>query len=385
MAQKQVVIVGGGFGGIKAALELSKHDQFRVTLISDRDTFRYYPSLYHTATGGSRYVSTIPLGEIFGGKKVSVVTDTVTSIDREGKTVKTADGRDIDFDHLILALGVVTNYFGIKGLQEFSFGIKSLEEATELKEHLQEQLIDQRRPDLNYIVIGGGPSGVELAGMLPSYIKWLMRKHGIKGRAFHIDLVEAAPRILPRSPETVSRSVTKRLKRLGVKVITGKPVQAETADALLVGGKPIRSHTVIWTAGVTNHPFFAGNKFLMAQNGKVQVDKYLRAWPNIYVIGDNASTPYSGMAQTALHDAHYVSRSLIAKSRGKKPKPYAPKKPIYVTPAGPKWAAVVWGPLHLYGRLGWWFRRAADWIGYRDVEPWWKASARFMAENIKED
>jgi NADH dehydrogenase len=154
---------------------------------------------------------------------------------------------------------------------------------------------------------------------------------------------------------------------------------------LLVGGKPIRSHTVIWTAGVTNHPFFAENKFLMAQNGKVQVDKYLRAWPNIYVIGDNASTPYSGMAQTALHDAHYVSRSLIAKSRGKKPKPYAPKKPIYVTPAGPKWAAVVWGPLHLYGRLGWWFRRAADWIGYRDVEPWWKASARFMAENIKED
>lgn len=385
MAQQEVLIVGGGFGGVKAALELEKHDAFKVTLISSRSDFHYHPSLYHMATGGSRMLSSIPLGEIFGGKRVSVLIDNARKIDRDKRILKTAEKREIKYDILILALGVETNYFGIKGLKELSFGIKTPEDAAELKEHLQEQLIDHEAPDLNYVIVGGGPSGVELAGVLPYYMKELLKKHGVKRHKIHVDLVEAAPRIMPRMPKKVSRTITRQLRRQGVKVITGKPVQAETAEALLVGGKPIRSHTVIWTAGVTNPSFFKDNKFILAQNGKVQVDQLLQAWPGVFVIGDNAATQYSGMAQTALHDAKTVAENLVRHAEGKRPYAYKPKKPIYVTPAGRHWASVVWGPLHLYGRLGWALRRAADWIGYHDVEPWWKASARFLAEGIKED
>jgi len=385
MAQQQVLIVGGGFGGVKAALELEKHDAFKITLVSDRSDFRYYPSLYHTATGGSRNVSTIPLGEVFGGKKVSVIVDKATKLHREKHELTTESGKVLTYDIIILALGVVTNYFGIKGLDTFSFGIKSLDDAEELKAHLQQQLIDDRKPDLNYIVVGGGPSGIELAGELPHYMQELMKKHGVTDRKIHVDLVEGAPCLMPRMAESVSRALTRQLTKAGVTVITGKPVQAESADALMVGGKPIRSHTVIWTAGVTNHPFLKENNFMMTQKGKVQVDNLMQAWPGVFVIGDNADTPFSGMAQTALYDAKFVAHNLIRHSQGKQPYAYKPKKPIYVTPAGPKWAAVVWGHLHLYGWLGYSMRRAADWIGYHDMEPWWKATGRFLVEGVKED
>jgi NADH dehydrogenase len=386
VSQKQVLIVGGGFGGIKAALDLEKHsDKFKVTLVSSRPEFRYYPMLYHTATGGSRVVSSIPLGEIFGGKKVSVIIDNASKLDRQNKTLRTEGNRELKYDILILALGVVTNYFGIKGLEEYSYGIKSLEEAEELKAHLQAQLIDEHRPDLNYVIVGGGPSGIELAGELPHYLHQLMKKHGVTDRKIHVDLIESAPRLMPRMPESVSHAIYRHLTKVGVKVITGQPVQAETADNLLVGGKPIRSHTVIWTAGVTNHPFFKANNFAITDKGKVHVDRLLQAWPGIFVIGDNADTPYAGMAQTALHDGKTVAENLIRHANSERPYAYKPKKPIYVTPAGPHWAAVVWGPLHIYGWLGWAVRRAADWIGYHDMEPWWKASARFLADSVRED
>src|SRR5688572_18281578 len=105
-----------------------------------------------------------------------------------------------------------------------------------------------------------------------------MKKHGIKDRKVHIDLVEAAPRLMPRMPHAVSRAFAKRLRKLGIKLYLHKTVQAETADALMVNGKPIRSHTVIWTAGIANNPFFKDNGFMLEQNGKVQVDTQLRAW-----------------------------------------------------------------------------------------------------------
>jgi NADH dehydrogenase len=386
MAKKDVLIIGGGFGGVKAALELLKRPEFfSVTLLTDRPEFRYYPSLYHTATGGSRIVSTIPIGEIFGGKSINVIIDKAATVDREQRMVTTEGGKSLKFDVLIMALGTTTNYFGIKGLDEFSYGIKSLDDAEALKAHLQKQITDERRPDLNYVVVGGGPTGIELAGALPHYLHQIMKKYGIRDRSVHVDLVEAAPRLLPNMPAPVGRAVGKQLKKSGVTVITGKPVQAETADALLVGGKPIRSHTVIWTAGVANNPFYKQNGFMLNERGKVQVDKLLQAWPGIFVIGDNADTKFSGMAQTALHDAVYVAKNLIRHAEGKRPFMYEAKKPISVLPAGPHWAAVVWGPVHLYGWAGWSMRRAADWIGYHDVEPWWKASGRFLAENIRED
>ncbi|HEY9715655.1 MAG TPA: FAD-dependent oxidoreductase, partial [Chroococcales cyanobacterium] len=297
--KSKVLIVGGGFGGVKAALELCDDDRFEVTLLSDRTDFRYYPTLYHVATGGKRANSSIPLHSLFEGKTITLMQGVAKTLDRKAKAIVTETGQKVPYDTLILALGVVTNYFGIEGLEQYSFGIKSQDEAERLKEHLHQQLTSEHKPDLNYVIVGAGPTGIELAGALPSYLHRIMENHGIEHRAIHVDLIEAAPRLLPRLPQDTSRMVQRQLKRLGVKLYVGQAVQGETADELIVNGKPIRSHTVIWTAGVTNHPFFKDNGFSLLNRGKVATDIYLQTDPDIYVIGDNANTPYSGMAQTA--------------------------------------------------------------------------------------
>jgi NADH dehydrogenase len=379
MAKTNILIVGGGFGGVKTALMLAKDDRFAVTLVSDQSNFRYYPSLYHTATGGTARNSTIPLDKLLPDN-VTYEQAFATTIDRKTKTVTTDDGRMFSYDKLVLALGVVTNYFGIEGLEKFSYSIKSGPEVERFKAHIHKQLEDDQQPDLNYVIVGAGPTGIELAGALPAYLRDVMHKHGMKRKAIHVDLIEAAPRLLPRMPKGTSRAVKRRLRKLGVKLFLNQAVQGQTVDGLTINGKPVRSHTVVWTAGVSNHPFFKANNFTINSRGKVMTDMYLQTDDNIFVIGDNANTPYSGLAQTALYDGMFVAHNFVRQLDGKKMRSYFPKEPITVIPAGKNWAAVNYGKLHLFGWLGWLLREAADLIAFHDYEPWWKAGRQWLTE-----
>jgi NADH dehydrogenase len=381
----RVLILGGGFGGVKAALELANNPHFSVTLMSEERDLRYYPTLYHTATGGKRANSSIPLTTIFRNKSIEIVHASASTLDRKTKIVTTADGQTFEYDTLIIALGVVTNYFGITGLQQYSFSIKSQAEVARFKAHLHQQLVDDNHPDLNYVIVGAGPTGIELAGALPGYLSRIIRNHGLKPQKVHIDLIEAGPRLLQRLPRDTSKMVERQLKRLGVKLYTSSVVQGETADELTVNGKPIRSHTVIWTAGVTNHPFFATNRFALTNRGKVSVDVYMQAEDNIYVIGDNANTPYSGLAQTALYDGEFVAKNLRRRIVGKAFESYNAKQPITIIPAGPHWAAVSWGKIRLHGWAGWVLREAADYVGFKDLEPWAVASKQWLTELTSQD
>jgi len=376
--KQHIVVVGGGFGGVKAALELAGHpDKFEITLVSERPDFWYYPTLYHTATGGSSSQSDIPLKELFHGKPVKLVIGKAEALDRAAKTVTLADKTVVPYDRLVLALGVVTNYFGIPGLAEFTFGVKSIDEAEELKRRLHTEILDDSKPELNYVVVGGGPTGIELAGALPGYIKFIMKHHGITGRKVHVDLVEGSNHLMPRMPKSVGRSIERRLKRLGVKLYLGTKVEGATADELMISGKPLRSHTIIWTAGQANNPFFTANEFPLSPRKKVEVDEFLRAGKDVFVIGDNAETVYSGMAQTAIYDADFVARNLLKDAEGEPKLAYRPKKPVYVTPAGPYWAAVEWGNVHIYGKLGWLLREAGDFVAFTDIEPVGEAVAQW--------
>jgi NADH dehydrogenase len=379
MTKKQkILVVGAGFGGIKTALDLSNDKRFDVTIISDKDTFRYYPTLYHAATGGKLAESSIELDEIFAGKNVKRILDSAEKLDRKNKQLIGKKGK-YEYDKIVFAMGVVTNYFGIKGLQENSYGIKSVEEAHRLKKHLHQQLMDESKPDVHYVVIGGGPTGVELAGNLPSYVQHIMKKHKLKPTRLHVDLIEASDRLVSRMPKPYSRAIEKRLRRLGVKLHLGQTVEGETADELTVSGKPIKSRTVVWTSGVSTHPFFAANDFYITDRRRIAVNKYLEAEEDVYVVGDNADTIYSGMAQTALYDAQFVAKNLKRLASGKLQKEYKPKKPIYITPVGPGWAAMLWGNTQVYGMGGWILRSAADFVAYRDLEPWWKAGKHWLA------
>lgn len=378
--KEKVLVLGGGFGGIKTCLELVDDRRFEVSLLTDSDQLRYYPTLYQTATGAKRANSSVPLDVIFKNKPIKIIKATAKTIDRKQKQIIDDLGQRYSYDTLVISLGVVTNYFNIPGLAEYSFGIKSQEQVQKFKDHIHNQLIDDHRTDLNYVIVGAGPTGIELAGSLPAYLKRIIQNHGLKHQAIHIDLIEAAPRLLPRLPKKTSQAVKKRLRHLGIKLYLSSIVQGESIDELTVNNKPIRSHTVIWTAGVTNHPFFNENKFVIMGRNKVAVDTFLQAEENIFVIGDNANTPYSGTAQTALRDGIFIAANLKRRINGQNMKSYVAKPPITVIPVGPHWATVVWGNLKIYGLLGWLLRELADLIGFHDLEPWKTASKQWIQE-----
>ncbi len=384
----KILIVGGGFAGIRAAVELARDSKNEITLISDRPDFQYYPTLYSSATGKSRLESWTPLGEIFADTtNVTVYIDTVERIDAEKKTLLGASGTTYHYATLIMAIGVVTTYFNIPGLDAYAHGIKSEEEIRRLKHQLFIDIAEKQQLDKNYVIIGAGPTGVELAAALGTYIRRLCKHYGVKRQNVRVRLIEAAPRVMPRASEVTSRRVTRRLKDLGVRVETNKRVERANATQVIVAGRSIESHTVIWTSGVTNHPFFAAHPkvFRLAENGRVEVDDYLMAHKDIYVLGDNANTPYTGLAQTAVHDASTVAANLRRQAVGKKPKKYRPVLPVSAVPVGRGWALVEWRWIRVYGWLGSLVRRGADLLGYLEVLPFGTSLGAWRASRVYEN
>lgn len=384
----KITIVGGGFGGVKTALELAKHKHNRVTLISDKPDFQYYPALYGTATGKSHLQSWVSLGTIFANKlNVDVIIDSITKVDPKKKTLKSSNGNTYEYDHLVLALGSVTTYFGIEGLDHYAFGIKSESEIQKLKHHLYQEMSEQHIIDKHYVVVGGGPTGVELAAALGSYLEKLRQEYHLPKKKIVIDLVEASPRLLPRMHPKSSERVKKQLEKIGVNVELGKKVESATAEGLMVSGKPLKSHTIIWTSGVANNPFFANNSdhFELSKNGKVVVSDYLRTKDGIYIVGDNAFTPFSGLAQTALHDAQFIAKNFKRRQANRLLKKYKPVMPPVVVPVGESWAVFEWRFIKLHGWPAALIRRAADIVGYHDILPLGQALGVWRAQTVVED
>lgn len=379
MVRKQnIVIVGGGFGGVKSAMLLTKLKNVNVTLVSDRASFWYFPTMYRTATGAPEDFSSIDLQALFKNREIKIIIDKATSIDQKNKKITLNNKQSLSYDYAIFALGVVTNYFGIEGLKEFSYGVKSIDEASKLKHHIHKQLIEDGVPDLHYVVVGGGPTGIETAGQLKLFIKHISDRHKLPKRKIQVDLIETAPSLLPRMHKSVGRLVARRLRHLGVKLYLNTTVKGETANQLILNNKVLDTETVIWTAGQANNPFFKNNHFSLTERGKVIIDNHLQAQKDIYVIGDNADTLYSGFAQNALFDAQFIVNDINNQILDQTRKNYKPKKPISIIPVGDKWAFVEWGSFRFYGRIGWLLREAADMVGFLDISDPIKASNQWL-------
>lgn len=380
-----VVVVGGGFAGVKAALELSKRHIGKITLISDEDYFLHHATLYATATGKDAAESVIPLKDIFiNHPSVTVVKDKMTSLDPERKLVVAERGQ-YKYDQLVIAIGSVTTYFGIKGMEEHSYGIKSLAEIDKFHTHLHDEVI-KKQLDKEYFIIGAGPTGIELAGALSEHLKYLKTVHRLKNSKAKVTIVEAAPRIAPRSTSTAAKIIGKKLRKEGIRVLVNHKVEALDDEKITIDGKEVHTSTAVWTSGVGNNPFFAKNAHLfnLAPNGRVNVNPYLEAMPNVYVIGDNNTVKYSGMAWPAMHQAKFVAKHLARKVTKRPLSAFHPRSVMSGIPVGEGWGYVEWHGVYVAGRAGFWVRRWMELYGYKQLVPHAKAVAIWRAHDITE-
>lgn len=380
-----IVVVGGGFGGVKAALELAKRHVGKITLISDEPHFIHHATLYSTAVGHSEAESAIPLKEIFANyPKVTVVQDKITSIDPERRLL-ISKSKQYHYDKAVLALGSVTTYFNIAGMEQHAYGIKSLEEVRKFQEHIHDEVV-HKKLDSEYFVIGAGPTGVELAGALQEYLQHLIKVNRLKDSKAKVTIVEAAPRILPRSSETAAKVVRRRLRRMGIRVLEKRKVEALDDDTITIDGKKYPTRTAVWTSGVANNPFFAANAshFNLAPNGRVNVNPYLEALRHVYVIGDNNTVKHSGLAWPAMKQATFVAKHLSRVRTHRPVTHFRPHSVMTGVPVGEGWGYVEWLGIYVAGRPGYWVRRLMELHGYHLLVPFRKAVQIWRSHEIAE-
>jgi NADH dehydrogenase len=367
---KQIVIIGGGFAGIRTARQLKKQKDVFVTIVNDGIDFRYCPALYRAATGSKLGTARLPLEwMLLDNSNTDLIINRAVSINAEKKQVILEDKTTLEYDYLVCALGSETTYFNIEGVHENSYGIKSADEVIKFRKHLHDKIKSNATADENYVVVGAGPTGVELAAALGSYLNRIAKSHKAKNHKIKIWLVEAGPRVLPQMSERASRIVHKHLEKKGVRILVDTKVEAESVQMLKTSGINIKSHSVIWTAGYVNNKFYKENSniFDFAKNGKVKVDKHLTVFNSIYVAGDNAATQFSGTALTAIRHGNFVAEDIIARiNRTKRPTKYE-SKPVVVIPAGKNWAIMQYGKFVFHGRIVSMIRSFADYVGYSDV------------------
>jgi NADH dehydrogenase len=372
MHMKRILILGGGFGGVRAALDLARQNipNTEILLVSDKHHFEYTPALYKLAIGKSPMEMCIPLGEIFRTRKVQFVVDTITGGSLAENVMLGASGSRYRYDRLVLALGAETSYFGIPGVAENSFTIKSVATALRLKEHIHKLFkthADMTKEELmaqfQFVIVGGGPAGVELAGVMRDHTRALARIHQVPEGLVTVDILQAVPRLLPMMSEEVSRRALRQLDRLGVNVILNRPVTAEDPSGVQLAHIQLNAKTIIWTAGVRPNGLYAKLAGLsLDKGGRVLVDENLCALntKNVYVIGDSASTPFAGTAQTAIHDGAYVARVIGALKKQKAVPAYKARKTPYVVPIGSAWGMFTYKNIVLSGRVFLWLRELID-------------------------
>ncbi|MBV8573814.1 MAG: NAD(P)/FAD-dependent oxidoreductase [Acetobacteraceae bacterium] len=340
--RKRVVIIGGGFAGVAATRAL-RHADVDVVLIDRRNHHIFQPLLYQVATAVlSPAEIAAPIRQLeVKQRNLSVLLAEVTGVNVASRTMEaSAPGvvvRKIAFDYLVVATDMRPNYFGHDEFARFAPGLKSLSDAEtvrakipgafELAATTEDE--HERERQMTFVLVGAGPTGVELAASLAHMVNVTLR-----GNFRHIDpaqasiiLLDAGKRVLPTFAESLSRRVTRRLTKLGVTVLTGVKVETVDAQGVVAGGSRIPSATVLWTAGVAASPIpkMLGTKTDRA--GRALVDPFLKVVdaPGVFVAGDAASViqnehPVPGVAQAAIQEGRYVGRLIAKELRERKVK-----------------------------------------------------------------
>lgn len=370
-----VVIVGAGFGGLEVARCLAPM-RVRITVIDRRNHHLFQPLLYQAATA-SLAPSEIawPIRSLLRGyKNITTLLGDVVGVNTEARAVLLADGEAIPFDALVLATGARHAYFGHDEWEPYAPGLKTIEDATAIRRRIllaferAERMTDkvERAKYLTFVVIGGGPTGVELAGTIAELARDTLRNdfREIDTREVHVVLVEAGSRLLPGFRESLSDYAYEALTRLGVDVRLGRPVSKCTADGVEIDGQFLAARTVLWAAGVAASPAAEWLHAPADRAGRILVkpDLTVPGHANIFAIGDTAHVEMPdgkmvpGIAPAAKQEGHYVASLIKARLLGRTPGrlPFVYKDAGSLATIGKRAAVVDFGWIRLTGRLAWW-------------------------------
>ncbi len=376
MSPPRIVIVGGGFGGLAAAKAL-KNTPAEVVLFDRNNHHVFQPLLYQVATAvlspgqiGS------PIRGILGKQQNTVVIlGEVTGVDKDAKLViaNSADrvGVPLEYDFLILATGVTHSYFGHSEFERFAPGLKSLADAESIRNKIlqafeqaeAEEDSSRHRDLLTFVLVGAGPTGVEMAGAIAVLVRSTLKSEfrRINPASARVVLLDRSPRVLGTFSEQLSRAAKKRLESLGVEVRLGQGADQIDEEGVIVAGERISSKTVIWTAGVAPSP---AGKWLNVETDhagrvRIQPDLSVPGHPEIFVVGDTASLDQdgktlAGVAQVAIQQGRYAGKLIRARLTGKPaPRPFRYFDKGNMAVVGKGFAVLQSGNVHMSGGLAW--------------------------------
>ena len=376
----KVVIIGGGFGGLSAAKALNQAP-LEITLIDKSNHHLFQPLLYQVATAGLSPANiAAPIrSELRHQKNVEVIMAEVTGIDQENRFVLLAESK-IPYDTLIIATGATDSYFGKDQWEAFAPGLKSITQATEIRRNiltafeLAETELDENRRNalLTFIVIGAGPTGVEMAGAISELAKKTLAHdfRRIDPSVAKVILIEAGPRVLATFDASLSKLTQAHLESMGVDVRVGQRVEQVDEEGVIVAGARIPSKTMIWAAGVKASP---AGKWLGAETdrmGRVKIapDCTVPGHSEIFVLGDVAlmmrgEKPLPGVAQVAMQQGEYAAKVILNRLKGGEPlAPFTYFDKGNMATVGRSFAVVDSGPLKFGGFLAW-----LAWLGIHIV------------------
>ncbi|WP_454849820.1 NAD(P)/FAD-dependent oxidoreductase [Rhizobium binxianense] len=374
MSEHHVVVVGGGFGGLQLVNGL-KGAGAKITLVDRRNHHLFQPLLYQVAT---TILSTSeiawPIRHLYADRPdVTVLLGEVTDIDSVAKTVALRNGMTLGYDTLVLATGATHAYFGHDDWAPVAPGLKTLEDATTIRRRMLlafEQAEVEADPAvrdalLTFTIVGAGPTGVELAGIIAELAHLVLPREfrNIDTRTTRVVLVEAGPRVLPTFAEELSDYAQKALEKLGVEVRLGAPVTECNAEGVRIGETFVASRTIVWAAGVTASPAAKWLNVPADRAGRVVVEKDLSApgLPDVFVIGDTASViresgaPVPGIAPAAKQQGGYVAKVIRARIAGRPaPAPFRYWHQGSLATIGRSAAIIDFGRIKLKGWIAWW-------------------------------
>lgn len=417
-----ILILGAGFGGISAALKLEKklkdNRDFKITLI-DRNNFHLFtPSLYEVATvyglienNFAQYLRTsvaIPIGEIVKNKKVNSVQGEIREMNLKEKYVLT-NGNKFDFDYLIIALGGETEFYGIPGVHEYAYNLKSVDDAIGIYRKIQEiyknyskEKTDRttRLPDgqVKIAVIGGGFTGVELAAELGCCVGNIIEQYDLSKTCTAISLFQAESAILPAIGEKARKAIEKRLRSEMVQVHINSPVVEVGSSFIKIKdrGAVLNFDLIIWAGGIRGSRLLENLGLKLTKKRTIETNEFLQAKNSdgaaneeVFVIGDcgmcldqKTKKPVPAMAYVAHDQADIAAENIINQINGRELKPYKPFYDAWIAPVGGKWAYFHFKGINVQGFLGYLLRQAVDFRYFFRILPLNKALALFFKDLV---